>query len=239
MAEAASAQTAPTAPPPAATFTGGATLVTDYRFRGLSQTDENVAIQGTGTIAHQSGFYASFWASSIGKYIANGSNLELDLIAGYKKTVAGTTIDGGVLYYVYPANGGVNTDFFEPYITIGHTYGPISAKAGGNFAWKQSGLGLTDDRRAGAYGYGELAVAIPNTPVTVTGHLGHSFIRNYITFGRTYTDWSVAAAYTYRNVTVTGAYVDTDTTAFSYPLGGGRDRNVARAGILGSVGFAF
>ena len=132
----ASAQTAQTAstPTPDITFSGGATLVTDYRFRGLSQTDIGVAVQATGTVAHKSGLYASFWGSSIDDYIANGSDAELDLIAGYKRSFKGTTVDGGVLHYVYPGNNGANTDFFEPYVNVGHAFGPISAKVGANLA---------------------------------------------------------------------------------------------------------
>lgn len=233
------AQTAPTAPPPEFAVTGGATLVTDYRFRGLSQTNKDVAVQATATVQHKSGFYASFWGSSIDDYVANGSDAELDLIAGYRKTSNGTTIDGGVLYYVYPGNGGANTDFFEPYISVAHTIGPVSAKVGGNFAWNQSALGLTGDRRGGAYGYAELSAAVPRTGLTVTGHLGHSFVRNYITFGERYTDWSVNAAYTIKQVTLGVSYVDTDKDLASYPAGGGRNKNISKGGIVGSIGFAF
>ena len=231
--------TAQTAPPAAITVTGGATLVSDYRFRGLSQTDKSVAVQATATVQHRSGLYASFWGSSIDDYIANGSDAELDLIGGYRKTFGGTTVDGGVLYYVYPHNGGANTDFFEPYISVSHTIGPVSAKIGGNFAWKQHGLGLAGERRSGEYVYGELSAGIPTTPVTLTGHLGHSFERNYITFGERYTDWSVTAAYTYKQVTLSAAYVDTDKDLFSYPAGGGHNRNISKGGIVGSIGFSF
>src|SRR5436305_1493693 len=61
-ASAASAKDAP--PPPAFTITGGATLVSDYRFRGISQTDRDIAVQGTATLSHSSGFYVTFWGSS-------------------------------------------------------------------------------------------------------------------------------------------------------------------------------
>ena len=63
------------------TVTGGATLVSDYRFRGISQTDKRFAVQGTLTVSHSSGFYATVWGSSIDDYIANGSDQEIDLIA--------------------------------------------------------------------------------------------------------------------------------------------------------------
>jgi uncharacterized protein (TIGR02001 family) len=234
------AQDAPTSP---FTITGGATLTSDYRFRGISQTDKRFAVQGTASISHSSGLYASFWGSSIDDYVENGGDAELDLIAGYKKTVNGTTIDGGFLYYYYPGSGGVKSDFFEPYISASHTFGPVGVKVGGNFAWKQHGLGVPNDgsdRASGAYAYGELSGAIPHTGVTLTGHVGHSFVRNYITFGDHYTDWSVTAAYTWKALTFSAAYVDTNRDFESYPVPGtGRDRDVSKSGFVGAVAVAF
>src|SRR3569623_778429 len=91
-------------PPPAFTISGGATLVSDYRFRGISQTDRDVAVQGTATLAHSSGFYVTFWGSSVDDYVtASGrAHQELDLIAGFKRSFGPTMIDAGVLYYVNP-----------------------------------------------------------------------------------------------------------------------------------------
>ena len=64
------------APAPASpwTVTGGATLITDYRFRGISQTDRRFAIQGTIGISHSSGFYVGTWGSSIDDYVAAGGD---------------------------------------------------------------------------------------------------------------------------------------------------------------------
>src|SRR3712207_6349387 len=68
------------------TVTGGATVVSDYRFRGITQTDKRFAIQGTFSVAHESGFYATVWGSSIDDYVYNGADAELDLIGGYRRT---------------------------------------------------------------------------------------------------------------------------------------------------------
>jgi uncharacterized protein (TIGR02001 family) len=241
-AQDAAAAPADTAPPSAFTVTGGATLISDYRFRGLSQTDKRFAVQGTLGVAHSSGFYVGTWGSSIDDYIANGSDQEVDLYAGYKKTVNGTTVDGGLLYYYYPGGGSANTDFFEPYLNATHTFGPVTAKVGGNFSWSQHGLYNGDpnkQRSAGAYGYAELSAAIPTTGVTVTGHLGHSFVRNYITFDSHYTDWSVTAAYSWKALTFSAAYVDTDKDFPSYPLRNGHNRDISKGGFVGAVAVAF
>lgn len=235
---------APAAPPSAFTVTGGATLTTDYRFRGISQTDKRFAIQGTLGVSHSSGFYVGTWGSSIDDYVAGGSDQEIDLYAGYKHTWAGTAVDMGVLYYYYPGSGGGNTDFFEPYINATHTFGPLSAKLGANFSWDQHALAYTNAKTgkshtsgSGFYGYGELSAAIPNTGFTITGHLGHSFDRNYITFGTEYTDWSLTAAYTWKQLTFSAAYVDTSGKKTSFVTGTGR--NPISGGVVGAISVAF
>lgn len=241
------AAAAPAADPAAApaspfTITGGATLISDYRFRGISQTNKRFAVQGTLGVSHSSGFYVGTWGSSIDDYVENRSNQEIDLYAGWKHSFSGTALDAGVLYYYYPGSGGVDSDFFEPYANLSHTFGPLGVKVGGNFAWKQHGLGTPNDgsnRKAAAYGYAELSAAIPRTPVTITGHVGRSFVRNYITFGERYTDWSVTAAYTWKALTFSAAYVDTNKNFASYPAGGGDNRNIAKSGFVGAVAVAF
>ena len=54
---------------PAVTINGTATVVSDYRFRGISQTDKNFAIQGSITVSHESGLYATVWGSSVNGYV--------------------------------------------------------------------------------------------------------------------------------------------------------------------------
>ena len=234
-----------TAPPSDFTITGGATLTSDYRFRGVSQTNKRVAVQGTIGVTHSSGFYAGTWGSSIDDYVANGGDAEVDLYAGYKKTIDGTTLDGGLLYYYYPGSGGANTDFFEPYLNASHTFGPVTGKVGLNYAWKQRGQSCAYDPRCNGkarednlYTYGEISGGIPGTGVTVTGHLGENWGRSYFTNGlKNYTDWSLTAAYTMKNVTVSVGYVDTDFKRgeFLSPSG----RNVVKGGVVAAIGVAF
>ena len=213
---------------------GGATVVSDYRFRGISQTNRRFAIQGTVSVSHSSGVYATVWGSSIDDYVAAGADAELDLIIGYKKTFGSTTVDGGVLYYYYPGSGGVPTDFAEPDLSVSHVTGPVTLKGTVNWAPKQKALTLDGDtKESGLYLGGDVAFTIPNTPIALTGHLGHSFTENYITFGEEYTDWSIGATVTHKNLTAGLAYVDTDTTLY------GDGRNVSKAGIVASLGVAF
>jgi uncharacterized protein (TIGR02001 family) len=216
------------------TVNGGATLVSDYRFRGISQTDKRFALQGTISVSHESGFYATVWGSSIDDYVANGSDQELDLVAGYKKSFGATTVDVGVLYYYYPGSGGINSDFFEPYVSVSQAIGPVTAKATANYAPKQAALSIGAGKEDNLYLAGDVSATIPDTALTLNAHVGHSFGPSYLTIGDEYTDWSVGASYAVGPLTVGLAYVDTDESAFS-PSG----RNISKAGVVGSVGVSF
>ena len=238
------AQDAPAAPASAFTITGGATLTSDYRFRGVSQPDRRFALQGTIGVSHSSGFYIGTWGSSIDDYVAAGGDQEIDLYGGYKHTFSGTTVDGGLLYYYYPGSHGATTDFFEPYLNASHTFGPIGTKVGLNYAWKQHGQSCAYDPRCtgtredNLYTYGELSAAVPGTGFTITGHLGESFGRSYLTNGlKNYTDWSLTAAYTWKALTFSAAYVDTDIKKSEFITGTGR--SPVKAGFVGGVAVAF
>jgi uncharacterized protein (TIGR02001 family) len=237
------AQDATDAPASDFTITGTAALTTDYRFRGISQSNEKLAVQGGATLTHSSGVYGSFWASSIDDYVAAGADAELDLIAGYSKTVDGVTVDGGILYYVYAsAAKGVNTDFFEPYISAKYTYGPVTGKVGATYAWKQhainAGAFTGNERDDNLYVYGELSGAVPNTPIAVTGHLGYSHGRSLLTFGqKDYLDWNLTGTYTYKNLTFGVTYVDTDVKKRSPFFAGYYDQ--VDPSVLGSITVAF
>ena len=131
-----------TDPPPPVTVSGSASVVSDYRFRGVSQSDKEVAVQGGITLAHESGFYVGTWGSNLAGWgTFGGANLELDVIAGYKTPLANGTLDVGVTWYMYPG-GADETDFFEPYAKLSGTAGPATLTASVFYAPKQNALGL-------------------------------------------------------------------------------------------------
>ncbi|MBA3897552.1 MAG: hypothetical protein H0X36_10560 [Sphingomonadaceae bacterium] len=232
-----------TAPPPEVTINGTATVVTDYRFRGISQTDKQPALQGSITVSHSSGFYASVWGSSIDDYVTatGNSNQELDLILGFKKSFGGTTFDGGLLYYFYPKTGRGNTNFAEPYLSVAHIFGPVTVKVTGNYAPKQSALALDQrsisrftPKQDNFYLAGDLSAAIPTTPFALSAHVGHTWGPSWLSIGKSYTDWNVGASYTFKALTLGIQYVDTDGD-FITPSG----KNASKAGVVGSIGVAF
>jgi uncharacterized protein (TIGR02001 family) len=90
------------------TVTGNLAVVSDYRFRGLSQTfaegfDAAPAIQGGIDYAHSSGWYIGNWDSNVsGNSYPNGASLEMDFYGGYRWTIGDVGLDLGTIYYAYP-----------------------------------------------------------------------------------------------------------------------------------------
>jgi len=105
----------------ASPITGNMSLVSDYRFRGLTQTFEEPALQGGFDYAHSSGIYLGNWNSSISDSFFAGSPLEMDFYGGYKGAAGPLGYDIGALYYYYPGSNlaGVGTiDNLEVYAGV-------------------------------------------------------------------------------------------------------------------------
>jgi len=220
---------------PAIKITGSAALVSDYRFRGFSQSGENAAVQGSININHESGFYVGTWASSINLSSSTGADLatEIDIYAGYTKAVAlGVTVDVGLLYYLYPKKGGGDTDFFEPYVNLTGAIGPATVKVGVNYAWAQSALG---DNSA-IYFHAEPSIAIPGTPLSLDAHVGYSVSDTALGgYGADHHVWdySIGGAVAYKNLSFGVHYVDTDEQRYrSAPLAGSGAEDMGADGAV-------
>ena len=182
---------------PATTLTFNAGVVTDYRYRGITQSRNEAAVQGGVDYAHKSGFYVGAWASTIkwiayNSYIANSGgtrtgtditgNVELDLYGGYKFDLAkDVTMDVGYLRYQYQgnnleatrtnANAGQynNANTNEVYTAI--TMGPITAK----YSYSLSDLfGYIDSKGSGYFDLSANFEVIPTW--TVTPHFGRQTV---------------------------------------------------------------
>ena len=86
-------------PEPDYTFAYNVGVVTDYRFRGITQTNYGGALQGGVDFSHKSGIYLGVWASNVSwvKQFngANNGALEVVLYGGFKGELSkGGTIGG-------------------------------------------------------------------------------------------------------------------------------------------------
>lgn len=189
------------------TITGNVSITSQYRLRGISQTEEDLAIQGGITVGHSSGFYVGTWGSNLSGFGSfGGSNMELDLIAGYAKEVApGVTLDGSIIYYVYPGTSG--TDFFDLAGAVSFPLGPVKTKVAALYAPKNDALGNKDN----IWVYTDLAFPIDDTPITLKAHVGYTDGALGGPDG-TYIDYSVGVDFAIKNLTLNVSYIDTDIT---------------------------
>ena len=198
------------------TISGSVTLVSDYRFRGVSLSDKDFAVQPTITISHESGLYAGVWGSNI----ANnpGDDAEVDIYAGF---AGGDTItyDIGATYYLYPGFSSAN--YVEFIGKTGTTVGPVTLGGILAYAPSQDGTGNQDNVYVG----GTAAFAIPSTPLTLNSSVG----LEDGAFGDNKIDWSLGVSASVAGFTLGASYVDTNRFA------GG----LGKAGAIFSISYGF
>jgi uncharacterized protein (TIGR02001 family) len=198
------------------TVSGAIAVVSDYRFRGVSLSDKDFAVQPTITISHESGFYVGAWGSNIAEN--PGEDLELDLYAGFAGG-EGVTYDIGVTYYLYP--GFSDANYAEFIGKLGTTVGPVTLGGIVAYAPSQDGTGNTDNFYVGS----TASLGIPDSPITLNASLGFEDGA----FGDNKLDWSLGIAAEVEGFTLSASYVDTNRF-----VGG-----LGKAGAVFSISYGF
>jgi uncharacterized protein (TIGR02001 family) len=188
------------------TVSGNATIVTDYRFRGVGLSGGDAAIQGGFTVSHDSGFYVGTWGSSLEDSPVYGE-MELDLYGGWAGDITdGLGADVGVTYYAYPSNdaGAGPSDVIEAYAKLKPSLGPVGLTFAAYYSPDQDSLGGGDN----IYLAADAGISIPKTPISLNAHVGYTdgFL-TYTANGKAW-DYSVGASATVLGaVTVGVSYV--------------------------------
>ncbi|MCL7744949.1 TorF family putative porin [Guyparkeria hydrothermalis] len=94
-------------------------VVSNYLFRGITQTDDSAAVQGGLDYAHESGLYAGTWASTVD--FGDDTSYEIDFYAGYGGSIGDLGYDVGYIYYAYP-DAPSDIDFGEIYGSLTYSY---------------------------------------------------------------------------------------------------------------------
>jgi len=98
-------------------WSANASMTNNYIWRGLTQTENEAAVQGGIDYASDSGFYVGTWASNVNYGPSDVYSYEHDIYAGYAFEVDGISFDVGYLYYNYDKEA--NFDFGEIYASVG------------------------------------------------------------------------------------------------------------------------
>lgn len=203
------------------TLSGGVAVVSDYRFRGVSLSDKDFAVQPYLTVKHESGLYAGVWASNLAENA--GDDLEVDLYAGFAGGDV-ITYDIGATYYVYPGVSAFN--YIEFTGKTGTTIGPATVGLQLSYVPSQDNTGNSDNIYFGT----NATVAIPNTPVSIVGSMGIE--DGAFTAGDEKVDWSLGVTAAVAGFTLGASYVDTDRqSVFAF-----KDSS---AGVVFSISYGF
>ncbi|MGE3302296.1 MAG: TorF family putative porin [Hyphomonadaceae bacterium] len=191
-------------------YSGNIALATDYAFRGISQTDENPAVQG-GFDVTMGQFYAGTWASNI-NFGSGGANAEIDLYAGFKPTLGPVALDIGAIGYFYPAAAddapAGELDFYELYVKP--SISPMEGLTLGAALYYspefQTEVGDTFYYEANA------AFAVSDL-VSVSGAVGHQTetdVAGFFGGEDSYTTWNVGGTLSVKGFGLDLRYVGTD-----------------------------
>ena len=225
------AQAAPAAAPEPSPVTANVTVVNDYRFRGITQTNYQPAIQGGFDYAHESGLYIGNWNSTI-NWVSNTTNngvkapLEMNFYGGFKKELIapGFASDFGVLQYYYPQTGGnyngnmLNPNTTEIYAAQNYTLGPVTG-------FGKVSYGLTNifgiPNSNGSY-YLDLTSNFDTGfwGLSLNGHIGYQYVAGQpVTSGPllqsennlSYTDWKLGVTKDFGGgLSLAASYVSTN-----------------------------
>lgn len=163
------------------------TITNDYRYRGITQSNYQPAIQGGFDYAHESGFYIGNWNSTI-NWVANTTNngvkapIEMDFYGGFKKEfiAEGFASDFGVLQYYYPQSGGnyngnmLNPNTTELYAAQNFTFGPVTGFVKVNYALTNI-FGIPNS--SGSF-YPDLTANYDTGiwGISLNGHIGYQYV---------------------------------------------------------------
>ena len=194
-----------------------AAVVSDYRYRGISQTRLQPALQGGADyVNNPTGLYLGTWASTIKwtKDAGGSGDVELDLYGGKKGELAkDVTYDVGVLAYIYASNGlddvpgfkDANT--YEVYGQLG--YGPAYIK----YSHSLSNLfGYVDSKNSGYLDVG--ANLDLGNKFTGNLHVGHQRVEHNSVAD--YTDWKIGLTKDFDVVVGALAVIGTNASKSAY-----------------------
>jgi uncharacterized protein (TIGR02001 family) len=197
-----------------AAWSASLTLVSDFRFRGISQSWREPALQGQLQYDHAGGWYGGLWASQVSGNVYPGARFEVDYYAGYAADVAyAFSADAGLVHYSHPgaraeAQAGSPAERFDG--SVGYL----------DLGWREYGIKYWHGLHGGARGsrYLELYANFElGRGYTLALHAGEQTVREDPAFG--YRDWRVSLSRQVGDWTLGLAYSDTDAERDLYYVG--------------------
>jgi uncharacterized protein (TIGR02001 family) len=222
----------PTAPAQAAdSLSFNASITSDYRYRGISQTRLRPALQGGVDYALDSGLYLGAWGSTIRwvKDVGGHGAAEWDFYAGYKTEIAsGLSLDVGLLQYLYPRNRlSPSANTLEAYGALG--WGPATLKVSRSFS---NLFGFGDSK--GSLYYDLSASFDLGQGYSLTPHIGRQQVKR--NRAASYTDAALTLNKSLDALTLSLGVVDARTGAYFSPVG---NKDLGKRGVVLGAKYVF
>ena len=233
MATAASAQTA--APAPDWSLSGTVAGQSDYRFRGISQSNRQIVPQGSLNLSGPDGFYIGTWLSKI-NWQLNGTNqnpgVEWDIYAGKHFDLGGTDLNVEAYEYAYPdaqiLKGGAAASYFEGIFTLSHTFGPVALDAVYAVSPTFSLGGGT-----GNYLEGQSVLTL-NDWLTASANIGHQWASNIPV---DYSHFDAGATASWKGISLDLRYLGTDLSKVNCATYWMGTKNACSAGFAATLSY--
>lgn len=207
-----------------------AAVVSDYRYRGISQTRLKPAVQGGADyVNNPTGFYVGTWLTNI-KWVKDGGgdgSVEWDIYAGKRGEITkDVTYDVGGLYYFYPSNElNPSANTFEVYAQIAS--GPLSLK----YSQSTTNLFGFADSKNSSYIDAQINKDMYDGYI-LNVHVGRQNVKN--NSGASYTDYKLGVTKDFGVVTVALAAISANTNAYV-----GKGKNLAKTGAVLTISKTF
>ncbi len=227
---------------PEFSLAGTVAVQSDYRFRGISQSDRSAAPQGSLTLTGPEGFYISAWGSSVDFDPTQSGNpyMELDIYGG-KHTDLWGVFDWNFMpyYYAYPAAdipaGAPAPDYFELINQLTHT-SEFGLAGTVTYAWSPN---LPFNGGTGNYLALNLTYPI-NDWLSISGNFGHQWAQQAKYVGSSdYNHGDLGLTATYQGFSLDVRYTGTDLTRFGCGNFYMATKNACAGGFVGTLSYSF
>ncbi|MEZ5441638.1 MAG: TorF family putative porin [Lysobacterales bacterium] len=208
-------------------FSGSLDFVSDYAFRGISQTNEDPALQLGVEYGFESGLYVGSWASNVDFVDGDGADFELDIYLGWGTDLTeNVAFDVQLLRYIYPGtSSGVDYDYNELIgsVTFSEAVTFTLGYSNDVFASDETGIYYAV---SGSYG-------LPWWELSLDLSLGYYDLDD--TVGDSYTDYSIGVSREFGAVTAGLTYIDTSDSDVLEDFFGANNENR----VVFSLGYGF
>jgi len=222
------------APAPAWSLAGSVAAQSDYRFRGITQSNKKLVPQGSLNLSGPDGFYVGTWVSQINWQLGgvnDNPSIEWDIFGGKHFDLGGTDLNVEAYEYAYPdasqPKGSPAASFFEGIFTLTHAFGPLSLDAVYAVSPQFSLGGGTSH-----YLEGQAAYTV-NDWLTISANLGHQWVE---LAPSDYTHADIGATAAWHGFSFDARYVTSDLSKANCGFYMGT-KNACSGGFMGTLSY--